>query len=253
MMLKKWVAAAAIIAVLEGLAVGQDGVSLDETFDWMSSTLQAPEGNNSVTHRPFERPYTKEWKERNIDPFRTETISRFAHHDCQVELNVNAIENDVFPEIGRVFDMSFEYSFNLKYIDPASIHSQDSCVPIETRNGPVEPWGCQDKQGKFIEVKTTNAKPQIHMKVTTSAYKSLSCLQEYKWQPKNTTWDAMCAEVEQKGGVEEGTYCDFKDKKDEPKEITSLSIGFSTAEYAHRFAEALRHAVKLCGGKPSTF
>jgi hypothetical protein len=31
------------------------------------------------------------------------------------------------------------------------------------------------------------------------------------------------------------------------------TLGFSTPEYAKRFAKALRHAVNLCGGKPSSF
>lgn len=250
--MKTW-AAAALVAVLGGLAVEQNGPSLQETFDWMSSTLQPSEGNNSVTHRPFERPYTQGWKKKNIDPYYTETISKFDRRACQVELDVDHVENDMWPEIGRVFSVNFKYTFNLKNLDPESIHIKDSCMPIQTADGPDEPWNCQDQQGKFIELKTANAKAEIHKEATTSAYKSKYGLQEYKWEPKAVTWDGMCAHVERKGYAEEGTYCDFRKKKDEPKDVTSLEIGFSTTQYANRFAKAFRHAVELCGGKPSTF
>jgi len=42
-------------------------------------------------------------------------------------------------------------------------------------------------------------------------------------------------------------YCD--DTEQEPKDLNSATLGFSTPEYAKRFAKALPHAVGLCGGK----
>ena len=32
-----------------------------------------------------------------------------------------------------------------------------------------------------------------------------------------------------------------------------VELVFSSQEYANRFAKALRHAIRLCGGKPSAF
>jgi len=234
-------------------AFSQTGVSLQQTFDWIDHTLQPSEDNNTVTHRPFERPYTKEWKTMGIDPYRTETISHFVHDSCRVELRVDAIENDMPLETGRAFHMIFEYTFNLKDLDAKSVRLVDSCAPIETPDGPSEPWNCQDIQGKFVQLGTRDAVPKIHMEVTTSARKSIFVLQQSRWQAKSTTWQGMCDDVERKGYAEEGAYCDFSNKKDAPKDVTSLRIGFSTPQYAQRFVKALSHAVELCGGKPSSF
>jgi len=50
-----------------------------------------------------------------------------------------------------------------------------------------------------------------------------------------------------------GAYCDEPERKMTPIDLTSIQLGFSTPEYAQRFAKAFKHAVTLCGGKPSTF
>jgi hypothetical protein len=39
----------------------------------------------------------------------------------------------------------------------------------------------------------------------------------------------------------------------QPKDLTSATLGFATPEYAKKFAKALRHAVELCGGQASAF
>jgi len=47
-------------------------------------------------------------------------------------------------------------------------------------------------------------------------------------------------------------YCGFSNAKSTTDE-TQDTLGFTTPEYAKRFAKALRHAVTLCGGNKSTF
>jgi hypothetical protein len=48
-------------------------------------------------------------------------------------------------------------------------------------------------------------------------------------------------------------YCDEPEHKGEPLDNTFCMLGFSTREYAERFAKAFKHAVELCGGKRSAF
>ena len=44
-------------------------------------------------------------------------------------------------------------------------------------------------------------------------------------------------------------YCDVPELKEDAKDMTSLMLGFSSPEYAQRFAKAFHHAVELCGDK----
>jgi hypothetical protein len=237
------------VLILSTAALGQSGPSLRETFEWITNTLQPSEGNNSVTHRPFDRPYTKDWQDRGIDPFHAETLSKISHNNCQVKIDVDTVDNDMVFEIGRVFSSHYINTFNLRDIDPASIHIDNACAPIESPNGPAEPWNCRDEQGKFIIFKTANLVPKIHEEVTTSAGKSMFGFHQSKWDKEEVTWEGMCKSFPKP--VE--AYCDFNDKKDAPKDLTSLQLGFGSEQYAKRFVSAFRHAVELCGGKVSAF
>jgi hypothetical protein len=49
------------------------------------------------------------------------------------------------------------------------------------------------------------------------------------------------------------SYCDHPDHKLEPEDLTSTTLGFSTPEYAKRFAKTFKRAVELCGGRQSAF
>lgn len=64
---------------------GQTRPSLQEIFEWITNTLRPAEGNNTVIHRPFSRPYSKDWVKRGIDPYRLEVITKFSHDGCNVQ------------------------------------------------------------------------------------------------------------------------------------------------------------------------
>jgi hypothetical protein len=79
--------------------------------------------------------------------------------------------------------------------------------------------GDGDLNGKIVVFSTTNDKKTIH-----------------------------CSAVNKNPGKEFG-----KDAGCLPAYDNSEQLRFSTTQYTLRFAKALKHAVQLCGGKPSTF
>jgi hypothetical protein len=50
--------------------------SLVDTFDWMTNTPKMSEANATFTHRPTPRPYVKDWVDKEIDPYHTESEKR---------------------------------------------------------------------------------------------------------------------------------------------------------------------------------
>lgn len=226
--------------------------SLTETFDWVANTLKPSEGNTTFTHRPNTRPYVKDWVDKEIDPYHTEKITGFSHEGCHVMFEVVTIDNDMGLLLGKTFFHRAVDTFDLKDIDPESIRIQNSCEPVETPSGPVEHWNCKDTQGKIVELRAADAKPKIREEGTASSMQS-----NYgRWGVRHHmkyNLDEMCKEAKANGDSENGAYCDQPDKKEAPKGLTSTTLGFTTPEYATRFAKALRHAVKLCGGKVSAF
>jgi hypothetical protein len=77
--------------------------------------------------------------------------------------------------------------------------------------------GDADLAGRIVVFSTTNDKKLIH-----------------------------CSSVTLNGGQRKPTACI-------PAVDDTEQLRFSSKEYTERFAKALRHAIKLCGGKPSTF
>jgi hypothetical protein len=134
-------------------------------------------------------------------------------------------------------------TFDLKDIDPESVRVQDSCAPFDTPQGSTTQYNCEDTQGKFMIFQTSNAKAKIHEESSGASWKS-------GYHPKDggKLIDALC-----KAQPDNGAYCDQPERKNKPSDLTSIQLGFSTPEYAKRFAKAFRHAVELCGGKPSAF
>lgn len=224
--------------------------SMTETFDWIANTLK--EGNTSFIHRPTPRPYVKDWVDKEIDPYHTETIAGFSHEGCRVTFNVEMVDNDMGFLLGKNFQYYAVDTFDLKDIDPKTVRIQNSCEPVETTSGPVEPWNCQDEQGRVVVFETANAKPNIHEEGRASSGKSRYGF----WGVRHRTeynLDKMCKDAAAAGDTDNGAYCDQSGAQEKPKDLTKLTLGFSTTEYAARFGKALRHAVELCGGKASAF
>jgi hypothetical protein len=226
--------------------------SLTETFDWMANTLKPSERNNSFTHYPTPHPYVKEWVDKEIDPYHTERITGFSHDGCRIKFDVEIIDNDMGLLLGKYFFYHSVTAFDLKDIDPQSVRIQNSCEPVATQSGPVEPWNCEDTQGKIVVFQTVDAKPKIHVEGSASSGKS-----NYgRWGVRHHTeynLDGMCKEASANGDSGNGAYCDQPDTKETPRDVTSSTLDFATPAYAKRFAKALRHAVELCGGKASAF
>ena len=247
-----WLTGVAFLVLVSSLSVYAQNQSLDQTFEWMSNTLKPGEGNATFTHRPTPHPYVKDWIHKEIDPYHTETIADFLHDGCRVRFVVEMGDNDMGFLLGKYFLYRGVDTFDLKDIDPKSVRIKDSCKPVETSSGPMEPWNCEDTQGKIVVFQTVDAKPRIHEEGSGSSGKS-----NYgRWGVRHHmkfNLDEMCKEANAHGDTGNGAYCDEPEKKQVPKDLTSSTLGFTTPAYAARFAKAFQHAAELCGAKPSAF
>jgi len=182
-----------------------------------------------VIHRPYGFLDPKKAKEMG-QPFTTDVIKKFSHDGCSVEIHTDYSTNDL-PVSGFVLDEHEVDKFDLGDINPESVHIEDAC-------GQIKPWNCEDQQGKYVSFKTSNAKPKIHEESSTSSRKSTH---------------GFDMNLEEKCKQGNKSYCDEPEHKEAPLDTTQLMVGFTTPEYAKRFEKAFRHAVELCGGKPSAF
>jgi hypothetical protein len=212
--------------------------SLNETFYWMSNTLNPAEGNNYYVHHPFPDRSQKNLED-GVEPRVMERITEFSHNGCSVKFEVY-LEFDDTTLNGTYSAENDMLTFNLKDLDPQTINIEDSCKPVAPGWG--APFNCEDMQGTQVNFKTTDAKPRIHMESIASGGKTLTCSR------KNAEdLDDLC-----KAMPGNTAYCGFSNAKS-TKDETQDTLGFTTPEYAKRFAKALRHAVTLCGGDKSTF
>ena len=246
-------AVTSILICFSGVGLySQTSPFLAETFDWMANTLKPSEHNAVLVHRHTPRPYVKQWVDEEIDPYHSEAITKFSHDGCRVTFEVEIVDNDMGLLLGKVFFYNATDTFDLKDIDPKTVRIQNSCEPVETTSGPVEPWNCEDQQGKVIVFQTIDAKPTIHEQGRASSGKSRHGL----WGVRHHTeynLDKMCKLANDNGDSKNGAYCDEPETQEKPKDLTKLTLGFTTPDYAERFGKALRHAVELCGGTPSAF
>jgi hypothetical protein len=225
--------------------------SLAATLDWMTNTLKPSEGHNTVVHRPFRKPYPPDWIRDGLDPSHSETITKFSHMDCRVEFDVEVTDNDT-GVFGRYFVEHDVDTFDLNDIDPHSVQIEDACEPFETPLGSTTGWNCKDEQGKFLIFRTTDAKAKIHEESSGSSGKSMYSYHHKDQQDPTKTqadvFDELCKKMP--GNT---AYCDQPEHKRDSKDLTQSQLGFSTPDYAQRFAKAFKHAVELCGGQPSKF
>lgn len=229
------------------LSAGAQQPSLQETFDWIANTLQPSEGNNWYIHHPFKQPYPKQWVTEEINPFHKEAITAFSHEGCRVKFVVESIDNDMPFLLGKQVSVTSTDTFDLKDIDPTTIRVIDSCAPIDTNDGQMEPYHCEDTAGLQMEFKTRNSQPAIHREEVSSGYKS----KHGRWQDEHHDKDRLAALC--KDMPENKAYCDYDSVKEPPKDVASSGLVFHSAAYTKRFIEAFRHAVELCGGKTSAF
>jgi hypothetical protein len=238
-----------ILLVISALVIGASAQqpSLQETFDWISNTLQPSEGNNWYIHHPFEQPYPQRWVTEQINPYHKEIITDFSHDGCRVRFVVEVIDNDSPFLFGKQLAVTSTDTFDLKDIDPTTIKVTNSCEPMETDNGQMEPYNCKDVAGLQMEFKTRNSQPAIHREEVGSGYKS----EHGRWQDEHhdkNSLDALCKDM-----PGSKAYCDYYGVKEPPKDVASSELVFHSPAYTKRFIEAFRHAVELCGGKASTF
>ena len=207
-----------VVILTASLAQAQ---SLDETFDWMAHSLKPSEGNNRVVHRPTPRSrYSPDWIRDNLDQYHAETITKFSHAGCRVELDVDIDDNDMNTGFGKHFVMHAVDTFDLKDIDFNSIRITNY-------------W---DEQGKFLHFNTINKESKIHEESSGSSWKS-------DYHPTDARWrtDELCKAHPDSG------FCDQPESKNKPKDLASIELGFSTPEFTEQFAKVFSHAVTLCG------
>jgi len=130
--MKRAAPAVVILTVVILTAKLAQAQSLDETLVWMANTLRPSEGNNVVIHRPYpHRP--PDWIRDNLDPYHSETITKFTHAGCHVELEVDIADNDMIT--GKHFTEHDTGSFDLGDIDLNSIRMKNACKPFQTPTG----------------------------------------------------------------------------------------------------------------------
>ncbi len=223
----------AISAILCGSVLAQSFPSLQETLSWIANTLRPQEGNAVYTIKPpFESP--DNLKEQ-IDSYHREFISDFSHTGTKVSFTVIVTDNDMGLLLGLHLEETQVETFDLSNIDPTTIKAVANdclyCKPDKVQ----------------VTFQTRNTRPVIHREsISSSTYTLYELWQEQHEYDKSRK--ALCDEMPNNEG-----YCKLRNKKQKPKDVTSTTYGFTTPEYASRFAKALRHAVVLSSGKPSSF
>ena len=237
-----------ILILLIGSVVAQQPTSspsLQETFDWMSNTLEG-----WFVHHPYLRPYTKEWADKGINPYQQKIISEFSHQGCQVKFVVDTTDNDYLEDVlGRQLSYTETDTFNLKDIDPNTIKIRNSCEPHDTTQEKQTEDNCEDEAGLIMEFETRNEHPLIYRETVISSGNSAFG----NWRVKNDPERAKFAKDICRTEPNNLAYCEVKELKTEPYNLTSDHLAFHSPAYTKRFVKAFKHAVELCGGKASTF
>jgi hypothetical protein len=209
------------------------GPSLNETFEWMTNTLKPSEGNGLLIHRPSNDVSVT----GKPDLYVKEAITEFEHDACSVTVKYDWVENDI-NVAGMQNTVHYVDTFNLKDIGPDSILIPDMCSDPSL-------WNCEDRQGHYVRFKPTNARPLIHEHSSAEGGRSWYGATDQRGQEL----DQLCKKF-----PKNLAYCGFPlEDAPQPLELKVLDIGFSTPAYAKRFEKAFKHAVILCGGKPSAF
>jgi hypothetical protein len=220
----KWVAAGFALSAISILAaIGfrsfQRRRDLAETLQWMDQTYNPHEGAENLGQgHGWEIHYvtnTKNHSETENERFQT----TFSYNDsCRIVVHAETFAVGVFEDTPS----TSTYTFDLRDIDPESIK-------IETFDPRKDVFNCADAD----EV-------QNYGLDCTSA--------EVEFQARN----GSTAIVED--NLITFSKLQGKDHEVRNRSTTSKSwFAVDDAEYAKRFARALKHAVQLCGGQTSKF
>lgn len=199
----------------------------------MANTLKPQEGNAVYTIKPPSESQAN--REKHIDTYHREFISEFSYTGTKVTFKVIVIDNDMAFLAGLHLEETQVETFDLSDIDPTTIKTI-ACDGIYCKPDKLQ-----------VSFQTRNARPVIHRE---SSSFSTYTLYEF-WQEQHEydiSRKALCKQMPDNEG-----YCEVRNKNQKPEDVTSITYGFSSPEYAARFAKALRHAVTLSGGKPSAF
>jgi hypothetical protein len=223
-----------LIAALWGQSKPTNNPSLTETLQWLQNTLEPSAGNGSFMHHPFRQPYPPEWVKEEISPYHSEVIQKFSSAGCRVTATTVVTDRDMGFLLGKIITTKEVDTFSLSDIDPRSIRFQEACEAIETSTGPTEPMNCRESKGKSVEFSATNNLKKIHREESASV-----ALTSYGEKQSKKFADLPSGEQQWKQSPASEFYKD--------------TFAFHDHAYALRFVQAFRHAVELCGGKPSSF
>lgn len=228
-----------VAILLASLGWGQSGrpansTSLSDTVQWLQNTLDPSTGNGFFIHHPFQQPYPPDWMKDGINPYHSELIKKFSVAACRVTTTTVVTDRDMGFTIGKLLTSEQTDTFDLRDIDPRSIHLQKACEPIETPVGPTEPYNCQDSKDKVVELSTTNNLKKIHREESGSITLTDHGIEQAKKYPDLPSGAQPWKEYP-------------------PTDLYQETFSFHDRGYTVRFLKAFTHAVELCGGKPSSF
>jgi hypothetical protein len=191
---------------------------LKDMLQWMQNSLDPSTGNGSLTHHA---------DPNDLDNYHAEQIEAFKFNGCSLEISVGVRDHGGLL-VAETWDTTTD-SFSLEDIDPSSIAIEDACAPVADGWGPA--MNCEDEQGKAVRFSTTNNVKKIHF--------------------NGVGW----GRVDEKRREALGTEAVEKIEKENKFGYDTYTTDylFHDHAYAVRFMKALRHAVELCGGKPSAF
>ncbi len=212
-----------LVAVGVSAQTNQSGPSLRETEEWMSRTVNSATFAPSISHGLYMEGLFGDGSFEHTSISFGADMQQLERNGTGCYCKITAIiessspPNSVFDDFTAV-DV---YRFHLKDIDPASITAAKEDMTL------ARVWVAGTVQ--FV---TADDKPAIHF--------------------QTTQWKVADYHHTSKDNFD---FCIGPDKSCEKKDElhTGVQIGVDSLEFAQRFAKAFRHAVELCGGKPSIF
>jgi hypothetical protein len=190
---------------------------LAETLLWMDQTYNPHEGGDNLgLGHGWEIHYVRKGQEEEVTQKFKMTFSRLG--DCNIAIKSETLPEGVYSETPSVHT----YTFNLCDIDPGSIK-------VKTYDLHKDVFSCADpEQVKAYELNCDNAEIEFSTRngATTIAEEAVKTFTKLS-----------------------GTDHELKTAS----KTNKCWLIVDDIVYAQRLAKALRHAIDLCGGKPSKF
>lgn len=193
---------------------------LDETLEWMDNTYNPHEKVSGAYGHGQSAWYASDKSAASGEFMSSGVRETFTHRGCDMTLRAEDLPE---AQKSRVILTSCKMTFNLRDIDPSSIK-----VGARSHLGD---FSCEaDADGQ----KSIMAENCDHAEMSFSTRNAAGLIQE-EWV--NVYQQLTGADHENRNsGESNSSYFEFDDP-----------------EYAKRFANAFAHAIKLCGGAPSSF